>query len=278
MDGDTVSALTFDPTTANGREGLDDNDLAPVFFEKPDEDVVNAATSAEASAAYLVPPALAAVIDDAKVLWLSFHMRDPERLLDNTWGIKCASEEEERGDGDGGGGAKPCALELFGKYKHRKFSARLTAYDDGTWVVQNNSTPRPKPKRYGTLHALLAGELPGLFAAGKHALPPQAGFVQYVDGGRPSKELDVASVGVWRAHQVDDLSAPDPGGVFTITPAPYPQPHVVLGTLVTEDHAEYAVGYHPATKSYFLTDPRAEWARVSYSLPALVSTLSAPDA
>ena len=216
------------------------------------------ATADEDVGAFKPSTALAAAIDDAKLLVVSFHTTEPSNLLAWTWyltreGVPCEGQS--------------CPMHLSGRAGKETFNTVIGADERGRWsAVQAGAAAT---KTYRSLHLALHDQLKALLKRGRHQLPAQAHRYEYV---RPAAEVESReedNAAVYHKY----LDAPGPDALFSIHPAPFPQPHVVVCTLDTRGGSRYVLGYHPASAMWFLADPEEVWATVSESLPALLSTV-----
>lgn len=270
MSEDTISA--FEPQL-DGALGADLADpfapAEPVRKEVPtgldaDTRVLNAATSTEASVVFEPSAALISAVNDAKILWLSFHSTAPDNMHAYTWCITHTTRPRCEGHA--------CPMVLCGRLAHKPFATTIIATPEGMWKTESGNT-------YPSLDALLKKEVGTMIQKGRHKDIPLVESWDWIPSEHDSKDLEARNMAIHDEYRIETLGLPAPGKAFAITHVPFPQTHIVIMTLTTRDEgegvAEYVLGYHPKTKMWFLTDPRADWARVALSLEALLGTLAA---
>lgn len=210
--------------------------------------------------------ALAAAVDDSKVLYEAYHSTAPTTLQPYTWYFTLASKEPNA--------AKSQTLLLGGVGDYKTFSTRMRAKQDGTWVVGLGAADE---REYQTLHIALAKEISSVLAAGKHRMVPQVTTYTWLPDVE-NKDVVTAKVAqinrdVFSKYMTETLQVPTAAQLFSICQVPYRQPHVLLAVLTTTDSAVYSLGFHLESKTWFVTDPASSWAKLSYRLDILLGAL-----
>ncbi len=228
-------------------------------------EVSGAFTSVEAASMYVPSFALAAAVDDSKILYEAFHLKPPSTLQPFTWYLSLAPQADA---------SKARTLLLGGCGDYKTFVTKIRAQPDGTWIVEpSNGSVRD----YQTLHITLAKEIQGVLTAGRHSLVPQVHTYTWLPDVENKDTVTPAVTRinreVYAKYMTSSLTVPSAEQMFSICQVPYRQPHVMLTVLTTADTAVYSLGFHPETKTWFVTDPAGTWAKLSYRLDVLLGAL-----
>ena len=269
-------------------------------------DTIRAENEIEADADYVAPQSLLRAVNDAKALWVSFRTRrsalDATSEKPGTFEILLdASKPSPSAD------SKSAALQLHAvTHDGSDVVVNISASETGEWFATAPSDAAGKVNKEESLHMLLVGlRKHGLLTAARqvlpsvetyiwlHAAPTEEDAIVDVHARRQARhERNVKTYNAFVIKRGDDVALLQANRPFQIVPAPYKQPHVVLATVrarvktgrrakgVPETYgvAIYVLGYHRASRTWFLTPPTSPLVYMSNSLDALLDDGIASDA
>jgi hypothetical protein len=273
---------------------------------KDSADTIRAENEIEADADYVAPQSLLRAVNDAKALWVSFRTRrsalDATRAKPGTFEIFLdTSKPSPSAD------SKSAALQLRAVTRDGSdVVVNISASETGEWFATAVADTAGKVNKEESLHMLLVGlRKHGLLTAARqvlpsvetyiwlHAAPTEEDAIVDVHARRQARhERNVKTYNAFVIKRGDDVALLQADTLFQIVPAPYKQPHVVLATVrarvktgrrakgVPETYgvAIYVLGYHRASRTWFLTPPTSPLAYMSNSLDALLDDGIASDA
>ena len=273
---------------------------------KDSADTIRAENEIEADADYVAPQSLLRAVNDAKALWVSFRTRrsalDATSAKPGTFEIVLdASKPSPSAD------SKSAALQLHAVTRDGSdVVVNISASETGEWFATGIADAAEKVNKEESLHMLLVGlRKHGLLTAARqvlpsvetyiwlHAAPTEEDDIVDVHARRQARhERNVKTYNAFVIKRGDDVALLQANTPFQIVPAPYKQPHVVLATVrarvktgrrakgVPETYgvAIYVLGYHRASRTWFLTPPTSPLVYMSNSLDALLDDGIASDA
>jgi hypothetical protein len=231
--------------------------------------------------AFVPPNNLIAAVSDAQVLELAHkdtvysNAQASTELPVDTWALYNKPAKETLGEGM----CRPMALRIRQHSASAPVQEHILKVDvGGKWAAAAaDSVDEPTTFLYDSLAQLVKEYRQAAQASAVirslHAPVELPIITDYVWYGREFT-TDAGVLRTIHAHNLKtykDLERHGRKRGCEMQPVNYDVPHVFLARFVTGPKA-FVLGYHGATKVWFILDPRSTWARMSHSLADVVST------